>query len=680
MGRRFLIICLALAACARAVFAQPADDTGTGFGGAVLDPPPRGDSGPIGADNPARLPSGTFDPDAAAAADADANLPPDAARLKSYIDGLMSGLVASGEFPGAAILIIQDGKVVLKSGYGFADVRARVPVDPDRTRFRVASISKLFTATAVMQLVEQGKADLNTDVNTYLTTFKIPANYPEPVTLANIMTHTAGFDDRYLGLSTPLTGTPLPLGQYLAQTMPPRVLPPGKVFLYSNHAVALAGHIVENVSGLEFGAYIQQNIFAPLGMESSSFGIPYPMPQDFAVPYNMGGDEGGFTRTELDRVQGSPAGDLITTAGDMAKFMLVNMNKGVYGDDEHLISEATLDRMQAQHFTEREGLDGWAYGFMEGHRNGVRWIGHDGSWLGFCSQLFMVPETKSGFFVVYNADCHFSASASLRKSLFNALWPSKGDGVAEAGADAEARAQSLVGTYMAVRRARSDFTALAAAATQLTVKAPGEGKLLVNWPQVGHDLTFLPRADGTWINPDYQMKAAGVAGAPGQPMRLAIETNVFDRVAGSNEWSIWSVALAGVVLVCMIALWSWITGALSRQILGEPLAVIKFWPRFTAFLAAALVLVFLVAMAALLAEPTPLAVLHGPTPMLTTLLSMPVVVALLAIPMVLWSIAGFGDGTRARLAQVGYAVLTIAILVFLAFAWQWGVHPFALTH
>ncbi|MFM9865850.1 MAG: hypothetical protein ACKVRO_19830, partial [Micropepsaceae bacterium] len=121
------------------------------------------------------------------------------------------------------------------------------------------------------------------------------------------------------------------------------------------------------------------------------------------------------------------------------------------------------------------------------------------------------------------------------------------------------------------------------------------------------------------------------------------------------------------------------TGALSRQFLGEPLAVIKFWPRFTAFAAAGLVLVFMVALASLMAQPAPLAVIHGPTPMLTALLTMPVVVALLAIPMMMWSVSGFGDGTRARLAQAGYAVLTIAILVFLSFAWQWSIHPFGLT-
>jgi CubicO group peptidase (beta-lactamase class C family) len=670
MGSRLLFLCVLLV-CARTAFAQAVEE---GFGGTVLEAPPRTESGALG-----QVPPTFSIEEPVAEAEAAAPLPPDAARLKGYIDGLMSGLIASGEFPGAVVLIIEDGKVSYKAGYGFADIRARVPVDPDRTRFRVGSISKLITATAVMQLVEQGKADLSADVNTYLSVLKIPATYPEPVTLANILTHTAGFDDRYLGIGAPLSEAAQPLGPYLARTMPPRVLAPGKVIAYSNHAYGLAGHVIETISGEEFNTYVQTNIFAPLGMEASSFGVPYPTPADIAVPYFQGGEEDGFVRAELDRVQFGPAGDLITTAGDIGKFMLAHLNKGTYGDDEQLLSEVTIERMHSQHFAQGEGLDGWAYGFMEGRRNGVRWIGHDGSWLGFCGQLVMVPEKKAGFFVAYNADCRFQASAPLRKSLFDLLWPSSAAIAAEPNSNAEQLSQKLAGTYMSVRRARADFTVMAAAASQLTVKPAGEGKLLVHWPAIGRDLVFVPRANGTWINPDFQMKAAAVFDALGNPTRLAIDADAFDRVAGANDWNVWSVALAFVVVVCLIALWSFVTGSLRTRVLGEPQAAIKLVPRLVGFAAAGMTIVTLVGMSGLLAEKVPLAVVHGPSPALTALASLPALVAVLSLPMMFWSATGFGEGTRARLAQAGYAVLTIAILTFVAFAWQWGFHPFGLS-
>ena len=699
MGGRFLLLGLVMAWCAQAAVAQPVEDPPTiTFSPPVLEPPSRDESGPLDRKAPEvkKIAPLKFEPLPAVPVIAASTLPladvpaaPDASvptgpvgdlRLRGYVDGLMAALVDSGEIPGATVVVIQNNAVALKAGYGFADIRARIPVDPDRTRFRAGSISKLFTATAIMQLVEQGKIDLSADVNTYLGGFKISPTYPEPVTLANILTHTAGFDDRYLGIAAPVSQLVEPLGQYLAHGMPPRVMPPGKTFAYSNHGFGLAGHIVESVSGQEFNAYVQANIFAPLGMSNSTFGVPYPVPQDIAVPYFKGGNEGGFKRTELDRLRFGPAGDLITTAGDMAPFMLAHLNRGAIDgpiEGAQLLSPATADNMQARHFVQVEGLDGWAYGFMEGHRNGVRWIGHDGSWLGFCSELVLVPETKSGFFVAYNGDCQYPASASIRKAMFDLLWPAKTEIVAQQNPTSELRARAVAGNYMSVRRARSDFTVMDAAASQIKITAPGDGRLLLEGP--GRQLLFLPQADGTWMNPDYQRRAAVLVDGRGQATQLVIDASVYDRVVGASEWAIWSIALGVVVGLCVIAIWGWTNGFLSRQLFGEPQAVITFMPRITAFLAAGLTIACLVTMAALLQDEAALAIIHGPSPMLMVLLSVPVAIGVLAIPMTIWSLVGFGSGGRARLAQAGYALLTIGILVFLAFAWQWGLHPFSLN-
>ncbi|MEQ1754226.1 MAG: serine hydrolase domain-containing protein [Micropepsaceae bacterium] len=659
------------------VLAQQPGDPTSSFGDAVLDAPPKDDTGPI-EKKPVAFGAEATDQQTAGATSEQPPEPVTGSRVKSYVDGLMDGLITAGELPGASIVIIQDGKIALKAGYGFADIRARIPVDPDQTRFRVASISKLITATAFMQVVEQGKADLNADVNTYLTAFKIAANYPEPVTLANLLTHTAGFDDRYLGLAAPLSAPAEVLAQHLAHAMPPRVLPPNRVIAYSNYGFALAGHIVENVSGQEFNAYVSEHVFAPLAMNSSSFGVPYPMPQSMAVPYFKGGDEGGYRRSELDSPRVGPAGDLITTSTDMAQFMLAHLNNGIYGDGEHLISDLSVEKMHADHFANADGLDGWALGFATGHRNGVRWIGHDGSWRGFCAQLVLQPETKSGFFVVYNVDCHFAASASLRKALFDLLWPSNTQVVASPVSDADARARASEGTYMSVRRARSDFTVMAAGVGQISVKSAGNGELRVFLPGVGHDLSFLPQANGTWKNPDLQWKASYKPEGYGEGPTFMIDANAYDRVVSTGAWSAWTIALAMVAAICIMTIWGWANGFLSRHFFGEPQAVIPFAPRVTGFLAAGLTLASLVSMIALLSDGSPLAVLHGPAPMLYVLLSVPVVIGVLAIPMIVWSVSGFGAGPRARMAQMGYIVLTLTVLAFLAFAWQWSVHPLGL--
>ena len=231
---------------------------------------------------------------------------------------------------------------------------------------------------------------------------------------------------------------------------------------------------------------------------------------------------------------------------------------------------------------------------------------------------------------------------------------------------------------MSVRRARSDFTVMAAGAGQISVKWAGNGELRVFLPGVGHELSFLPQANGTWKNPDLQWNASYKPEGYGEGPTFMIDATAYDRVVSTGAWSAWTVALAMVAAICIMTMWGWANGFLSRHFFGEPQAVIPFAPRVTGFLAAGLTVASLVSMIALLSDGAPLAVLHGPAPMLYVLLSVPVVIGVLTIPMIVWSVSGFGAGPRARMAQMGYIVLTLALLAFLAFAWQWGFHPLGL--
>jgi CubicO group peptidase (beta-lactamase class C family) len=592
-------------------------------------------------------------------------------RLRGTIEGLFGALVGAGEIPGAVVLVIRNGEVTYKAGFGFADIDARRPVDPAKTRFRVASISKLFTATAVMQLVEAGKLDLNADVNTYLPKFKLEATYPEPVTLSHVLTHTAGFDDRLLGIATPLGGKVEPLTQYLTRHMPARVMPPGRYFAYSNHGFALAGLIVEDVSGEGFSDYVQKHIFTPLGMTQSSFGLSDGAAKNIAVPYAFGSGDAGFSPIDLDRMRVSPAGDLITTAPDLAKFMIAHLRRGA-----GLLSAETADFMQAQHFTQAQGLDGWAYGFSEGERNGVRWIGHGGSWPGFCADLVLVPERQSGYFVAYNTDCHFSASLPIRKTMFDAMWrgdqPKMGPPDAQ---DAMSRAAALAGTYIAARRARSDFTVIAAATSEVRVVDNGDGTIGIHLPDVGRPLLFKPRADGLWENPDYGWRAAGLPDAKGAIDHLAVNAAVFDRVGFLGGWAMWAIAVNVALAISLMTWWGWTNGFLSRRLFAEPEPMIGFIPRLAGYIAVTLTLILLVSFTLLVAARPVVTIFQGPDLFLQVLLYIPVVIAVCAIPMMVWSVIGFGDNPRARFAQAGYVVTTLAILIVLAFALNWNLHP-----
>src|SRR2546425_682667 len=196
--------------------------------------------------------------------------------LETFLDRVVSMQLADDHIPGATVAVVKEGRLFFAKGYGNADRQHGKLVSANTTLFRIGSVSKLFTWTAVMQLAEQGKVNLHADVNTYLKTFHIPATYPEPITLAHLLTHSAGFEDRGTGIFAPTTSDLKPPGQWLAEHIPARVRPPGELTAYSNYGAALAGYIVEQVSGMPYAQYVEQHLFQPLGMRSSTFRQPVP--------------------------------------------------------------------------------------------------------------------------------------------------------------------------------------------------------------------------------------------------------------------------------------------------------------------------------------------------------------------------------------------------------------------
>src|SRR5947208_8005065 len=197
------------------------------------------------------------------------------ADFETFLDALIPSQLRNRNIAGAVVSVVKDGQVLFQKGYGYADVEAKKPVLPDQTLFRPGSISKLFTATAVMQLVEQGRLDLDRDINDYLD-FTIPKTYPEPITLRQLLTHTGGFEETLKNLFVAHESDMKPLRTYLVNQMPARIFPPGQIPSYSNYGFTLAGYIVELVSGETFERYIETHILKPLRMTNSTFDQPLP--------------------------------------------------------------------------------------------------------------------------------------------------------------------------------------------------------------------------------------------------------------------------------------------------------------------------------------------------------------------------------------------------------------------
>lgn len=240
-------------------------------------------------------------------------------------------------------------------------------------------MSKLFTATAVMQLVEQGKLDLDTDVNEYLTEFEIRDTYPgNPVTLRHLLTHTAGFEDPLISLDRGSGDSP-GLGEYLADRQPDRVRPPGQVHSYSDYGFDLAGYLVQVRSGVPFERYVEQQIFVPLGMTNTMFA------------------------TERSYDNRAPSIGVVSTASDMSRFMLAHLGNGAVGGDR-ILKESTAKLMQRRQFGHDPRLPGLTYPFFEADPSGKRLLGHSGEGPGSHSMLSLLPEQGVGMFVTYNGD------------------------------------------------------------------------------------------------------------------------------------------------------------------------------------------------------------------------------------------------------------------------------------
>lgn len=397
-----------------------------------------------------------------------------ASDLEAFLDGMMPAQLERENIAGAVVSVVKDGKVLFAKGYGYADMEKRQPVTPDATLFRPGSISKLFTWTSVMQLVEQGKLDLDKDVNSYID-FTIPAAFGKPVTLRDIMTHTAGFEETARDLFVADAQHLTPLDQYLKPHLPRRIFPPFEVPAYSNYATTLAGYIVQRVSGKPFEQYVAENIYAPLEMKRTTF--VQPLPEDLKPLMSAGYRKASDKAKPFEFVEAFPAGSVSTTARDMANFMIAHLQDGKFGDKQILQPE-TAKRMHSRIFGSDERLNGMAHGFYEESRNGLRIIGHGGDTELFHSDLHLILAQNVGLFVSYNSAGRgeVSGRSILFDKFLDRYFP---HAPAPAGKiqDAKADAASIAGLYKVSRRFESSFLSLLTFVGEVKVAPNADGTI-----------------------------------------------------------------------------------------------------------------------------------------------------------------------------------------------------------
>jgi len=435
--------------------------------------------------------------------------------LEAYVDGLVPLAIARGGLAGAVVVVVRDGQVLLAKGYGYADVEKRKPMDAARTLVRPGSISKLFVWTAAMQLVEQGKLDLDADVNRYLD-FKIRDYAGQPATMRQLMTHTAGFEESAKHLFAADESRLLPLDRYLKRVQPERVYAPGKVPAYSNYGAALAAYIVQRISKQPFDDYIEANVLMPLRMRQSTFRQPLPkgLAGDMAKSYSSAG--GAPIPFEL--VNPAPAGSLSATGLDMARFMIAQLDERGAGA-VRILQPHSLQTLHATASRPIPGLDAMALGFFRRDTRGPVVIGHGGATEAFQSNLVLLPAHGLGLFV--SADGPGSAGRALHRDLIKGViqryFPVR---AAQQPTLPTARlhAEQLVGRYENSRASSSNFLAIARLLGSAKIEVDDDDTLSVSafrtpdgrpkrwrevepyvWREVGGDSLLAAKLDGNQV-------------------------------------------------------------------------------------------------------------------------------------------------------------------------------------
>lgn len=435
-----------------------------------------------------------------------------AADVESFLDGLVPLQIETNDIAGATIAIVKDGKLLFAKGYGYCDFETRAPVSPELTLFRTGSVTKLFTWTAVMQLVEQGKADLDADVNGYLD-FKIPHTHGRPVTLRNLMTHRGGFQETLKNLGAQNSGR-VDLGKYVRENIPDQIYVPGTTPSYSNYGASLAGYIVERITGTPFDQYVEDNIFTPLGMTQST--LRTPLPKAFEPHMSKGYVLASGGAKDFEIVNGYPAGSQSASGMAMSRFMLAFLNGGAL-EGKQILKPETVEIMHNTVTAYDPRQNGIALGFYEESRNGLRIIGHGGDTVYFHSDLHLVPGEKLGFFVSYNSAGRGDtpARSPLWGKFLDRYYPVESS-IAEpklTGLSAE----EVAGSYLSTRRADTSLLKLLTELGQPTVTANKDGTITVDAFTAlnGQARTWIPVGDGVFRDKYGQGKLVFLKGEDG---------------------------------------------------------------------------------------------------------------------------------------------------------------------
>ena len=492
--------------------------------------------------------------------------------LEAWLDGMVPYALKAGDIAGVVVVVVKDGSVLLQKGYGYADVSKQLQMDPEQTLVRIGSTSKLFTWTAVMQLVEQGKLDLNRDVNDYLD-FKISHDFGKPITLRDLMNHRGGFEEGIKDVLRTDTRDLPSTESYLKEHQRPMLFPPGEVPAYSNYGAALAGYIVQRVSGEPYERYVEQHILAPLGMLHTTF--EQPLPQRFADHVSNGYRTTDSPAGESEQVITRPAGSGTATAADMSKFMIALMNDGQFADGR-IVQAETLRQMLTPSESALPGFATMAHGFFKELHNGRVVLGHGGDTVLFHTEFNFLPAERVGIYYTFNSRGRDNSVYLARDALFDGFLDRYFPGPPAATdfatlPTAAVDAHAIAGRYESSRRIVHGFLSLFYVLQQTVVRDNGDGTISVPRQTAPGLATYGEIGPQLWRE----------KGGPGQLAMQSVNgiktivdsadpTSVLQEAPFSRSSSLNLTVIMGALVVLVLTVLGWILSPAFKQPAGVP--------------------------------------------------------------------------------------------------------------
>lgn len=598
--------------------------------------------------------------------------------LETFLNSFLPQQMEQEHILGGVVSVVKDGKLFFAKGYGFTDPEKNIPVNSDRTLFRVASLSKLFTDTAIMQLHEQGVLDLNADVNQYLRSFKIQNSYDQPITAANLMTQTDGTTQRLLGIAAPTATKMTSLEKFIPDYMPPFIFPPEKIYSYSNMGITLAGYLVQTISKTQFTEYIEQNILQPLGMKNSTFQQPVPSKLQPNLTSGYRYQNQHFKPYPFLYFNIAPAAALSATATDMARFMLAHLQNGQY-ENNRILQEKTLKLMQQQHFTHHPKLPGTAYGFHERLENGLRMIGHAGNIPGYSSSLTLIPERNIGIFTAFNSRSPSLPSAVLRR-FFDRYFPAPEPATPETLIKVDR--QRFTGTYQDLEHPRDTLAKLTAPFGHLHVKAAGTNQLSVETPGLYFPRSItkkllVPVEPLLFRQVDEDGYTAFGEDPNGEVTYLFNPVNekigAFQKIPWYETvvFQLWFAGICVVILLSACFIHP-ITHWLDRSLKSETPHQFTHYAHLNAALTGGLYLFPLIASALFLWIIGAWKLAYGvPIPVIILLHLLPIA-AISSIGLFIWSVLAWKHQYWSWRSRLYYSLITVAALLFIPFLSYWN--------